>query len=134
MSGDKKKNRPPTINLGAFKSSPESPSPTRPSFYTEESTMITSLSDLERERVARGGMHRPSKTHSVVASPMGPPPTSPVEKNRLASTLKDLSSAATQEDLEELNSTDAFEQTNQISPEELQKLEEGGLFDVPELT
>jgi MinD-like ATPase involved in chromosome partitioning or flagellar assembly len=49
-----KRIKPPPLKLGEFATPPQS-GQARPSFYSEESTMITALSDLERKKLATGG-------------------------------------------------------------------------------
>ena len=45
--------KPPQVKLDNFQV-PQGAAPPRPSFYSEESTMITALSDLDRQRIAQG--------------------------------------------------------------------------------
>lgn len=134
MSNEQKL-KPPQLNLGNFKA-PEGAVPSRPSFYSEESTMITSLSDLERERIARGSSATPAKPVQN-SLPQAPPMLSKQAPPALGSapplqervSLQSLTEGQ-ETDLEELGHQDAFESTSQIAPEDLKALEEGGLFDV----
>jgi MinD-like ATPase involved in chromosome partitioning or flagellar assembly len=127
--------KPPQLNLGNFKA-PEGAVPSRPSFYSEESTMITSLSDLERERIARGSNANSAKPVQK-SLPQAPPMLSKQAPAALGAapplqeraSLKSLTEGQ-EVDLVELGHQDAFESTSQIDPEDLKALEEGGLFDV----
>ena len=65
-----KRIKPPPLKLGAFVTPPTDGS-VRPSFYSEESTMITALSDIEREQLAKGGS--PPRS----SAPLTPPVVSP---------------------------------------------------------
>ena len=128
MSGDQKSNRPPTINLGSFKPPEEALPPPRPSFYSEESTMITSLSDLERQRVARGELHSsPKASVEASSSPMSPPLPRAVPSIGSRPSLESLNQPSTMDEIIALNPAEAFEETNQISPQELQALQESGV-------
>ena len=64
-----KRIKPPPLKLGEFATPPES-GKVRPSFYSEESTMITSLTDLDREKLSRG--ESPVKP-SILSPPSMPP-------------------------------------------------------------
>lgn len=138
MSGDKKSMKPPTINLGTFKPPQGAETPQRPSFYSEESTMITSLSDLEKEKISRGDLSPSSLNRRDSTSPSLQPVASlqpaasfvppPLQTD---APLSGPSYKHQEEVLPDINLEDAFEGTSKISPEDLKIMEEGGLFDVP---
>ena len=68
-----KRIKPPPLKLGEF-AAPPNPILGRPSFYSEESTMITALSDLEREQIAKSKGPANSRESNVqVQSNPGPP-------------------------------------------------------------
>lgn len=131
--------KPPQLKLDNFQA-PQGAVPPRPSFYSEESTMITALSDLDRQRIARGSDPYPAKPISK-ALPQVPPALSKqaptgigIPAPPIAKTTPQEGTAKNQiDDLEELDPSESFENTNQIDPEDLKALEAGGLFDVETL-
>lgn len=78
MSGPKRM-KPPPLDLGKFGAPPQADQG-RPSFYAEESTMITALSEVERKRLATGESKAievtpPKDEASDAPSLSAPPPT-----------------------------------------------------------
>ena len=124
MSNDQRM-KPPPLKLGEFKPPEGLAVPPRPSFYSEESTMITSLSDLEKGRISRGQSH--------IATPVVKSTAPPAVSMSALETQRSLDSQNTDE-LPSIEMADAFEHTNQLSPEDIKALEDGGLFDVPPKT
>jgi pilus assembly protein CpaE len=124
MSNDQRM-KPPPLKLGDFKPPEGLVAPPRPSFYSEESTMITSLSDLEKGRIAQGT--------DLPKAPPNLPSISPPLSSSNGPPIDGLPNAEFEQniDLPSMEVEDAFEGTAQLSPEELKALEEGGLFDVP---
>ena len=119
--------KPPQLKLDAFQA-PQGATPPRPSFYSEESTMITSLSDLEREKIARGSDPRSVSPNQRPSSHL--PPALSRQRPPVLKGSNPLAPEKLDNDLEELVLSDTMENINQIAPADLKALEEGGLFDV----
>ena len=107
-----KRMKPPPLKLGEFATPPES-GQIRPSFYSEESTMITALSDLEREQLARGDVLKkpsaplgPPVASSDLSSRVPPPQSSSTLEELVQDTNKNLPSPDLQRTLGEGHQTD----------------------------
>ena len=152
MSNEQKRMKPPPLKLGNFQA-PEGAVPApRPSFYSEESTMITSLSDLERHRIAKGDSAKVNVPPAVPGGGLPPSSVAPPLKQKpsLSSLSTPQVNSPEPEDADHypfnvggnkppanlnditddhvpipnLIADDAFEGTHQLSPHDLQALEE----------
>lgn len=124
MSDDKRL-KPPVLNLGDF-ASPQGLEQSR-SFHTEESTMITSLDDLERARIAKGEQLTPQRSGSVAP----PPAVSAPSLSSLSAPMLQTSDTSGQEteELEEITSGQLIDESSlmMVNPEEIQQGVESGV-------